>query len=143
MSELSRREFAKLIAAAGVASRFPQIQTNRVIGIQVGAVSFVDEGMAPVLDRFQRGPYQRPIYRDVHVWSWHRRTASSRPTVAGSRQAGVRHRFSRRQLCAHARQLLHAHFPEKDRGPGPSGVRRSCQSSSASAVATHEGLLLV
>ena len=54
MSELSRREFAKLIAAAGVASRFPQIQTNRVIGIQVGAVSFVDEGMAPVLDRFQR-----------------------------------------------------------------------------------------
>src|SRR5207247_6648779 len=54
MSELSRREFAKLIAAAGVASRFPQIQTNRVIGIQVGAVSFVDEGVEPVLDRFQR-----------------------------------------------------------------------------------------
>src|SRR5437667_1944674 len=54
MSELARREFAKLIAAAGVASRFPQIQTNRVIGIQVGAVSFVDEGVAPVLDRFQR-----------------------------------------------------------------------------------------
>ena len=55
MSELSRREFAKLIAAAGVASRFPQIQTaNRVIGIQVGAVSFLDEGIASLLDRFQR-----------------------------------------------------------------------------------------
>ena len=55
MNELSRREFAKLIAAAGVASRFPQIQTtNRVIGIQVGAVSFLDEGIASVLDRFQR-----------------------------------------------------------------------------------------
>src|SRR5881392_1212044 len=55
MNELSRREFAKLIAAAGVASRFPQIQiTSRVIGIQVGAVSFLDEGIASVLDRFQR-----------------------------------------------------------------------------------------
>src|SRR3989454_9362821 len=55
MNELSRREFAKLIAVAGVASRFPQIQTtNRVIGIQVGAVSFLDEGIASLLDRFQR-----------------------------------------------------------------------------------------
>jgi len=55
MNELSRREFTKLIAAAGVATRFPQIQTtNRVIGIQVGAVSFVDEGISSVLDRFQR-----------------------------------------------------------------------------------------
>jgi hypothetical protein len=54
MNELSRREFTKLMAAAGVATRFPQIQaTNRVIGIQVGAVSFVDEGIASVLDRFQ------------------------------------------------------------------------------------------
>ena len=62
MSELSRREFAKLIAAAGVASRFPQIQTNRVIGIQVGAVSFVDEGMAPVLDRFQRDAHINALF---------------------------------------------------------------------------------
>ena len=54
MNELSRREFTKLIAAAGVATRFPQMQTTcRVLGIQVGAVSFVDEGIASVLDRFQ------------------------------------------------------------------------------------------
>jgi len=55
MTELSRRAFAKLIAAAGVASRFPQAaQTaTRTIGIQVGAISFVDEGIQPVLDRFQ------------------------------------------------------------------------------------------
>lgn len=55
MSELSRREFAKLLAAS-VASRIP-LQTptnNRTIGIQVGAVSFVDEGIDLVLDRFQR-----------------------------------------------------------------------------------------
>src|SRR5204863_985475 len=56
MSELSRREFAKLVGAAGIASSFPQQpQTSRrTIGIQVGAVSFVDEGDEPVLDRFQR-----------------------------------------------------------------------------------------
>jgi len=56
MSELSRREFAKLVGAAGIASSFPQQpQTSRrTIGIQVGAVSFVDEGVEPVLDRFQR-----------------------------------------------------------------------------------------
>ena len=56
MSELSRREFAKLIGAAGIASSFPRQSqtTSRTIGIQVGAVSFVDEGVEPVLDRFQR-----------------------------------------------------------------------------------------
>ncbi len=56
MSELSRREFAKLMAAAGVAASLPQEgrASGRTIGIQVGAVSFVDEGVAPVLDRFQR-----------------------------------------------------------------------------------------
>src|SRR5438270_3854578 len=56
MSELSRREFAKVLAAVGIASRFPQkAQTaDRTIGIQVGAVSFVDEGVGPLLDRFQR-----------------------------------------------------------------------------------------
>ncbi len=56
MSELSRREFAKLIAAAGMASRFPQHLQNsdRTIGIQVGAVSFIDEGVDSLLDRFQR-----------------------------------------------------------------------------------------
>jgi len=56
MTELSRREFAKLIAAVGAAARFPQ-QAHAVaptIAIQVGAVSFVDEGVAPVLDRFQQ-----------------------------------------------------------------------------------------
>src|SRR5438034_7306795 len=62
MSELSRREFAKLIAAAAVASRFPQIETDRVIGIQVGAVSFVDEGMVPVLDRFQRDAHLNALF---------------------------------------------------------------------------------
>src|SRR5712671_6955505 len=56
MSELSRRDFAKLIGAVSIASSFPlQSQaTSRTIGIQVGAVSFVDEEVESVLDRFQR-----------------------------------------------------------------------------------------
>jgi hypothetical protein len=56
MTELSRREFAKLIAAAGISSHIPLAdrQADPTVGIQVGAVSFVDEGVAPVLDRFQR-----------------------------------------------------------------------------------------
>ena len=56
MSELSRREFAKLMAGAGVATHFrqPAEPTAWTIGIQVGAVSFVDEGVDPVLDLFQR-----------------------------------------------------------------------------------------
>src|SRR5437016_7778364 len=57
--ELSRREFAKMIAAATVVQptvvpRFPQSQEQHTIGIQVGAVSFVDENVEPVLERFQR-----------------------------------------------------------------------------------------
>jgi hypothetical protein len=53
MNELSRREFTKLMAVAGVAARFPNVQRDRTNGIQVGAVSFVDEGVDNVLDRFQ------------------------------------------------------------------------------------------
>jgi hypothetical protein len=78
MNNLSRREFTKMLAAAGLATGVPaasyaeqQTETHhasnsasaetakpvasadRMVGIQVGAVSFVDEGIAPVLDRFQ------------------------------------------------------------------------------------------
>ena len=52
--ELSRREFAKMMAAATVVPRFPQPQEQQTIGMQVGAVSFVDENVEPVLERFQR-----------------------------------------------------------------------------------------
>src|SRR5438105_5018752 len=55
MNELSRREFNKLAAAAGLGAPLAHaVPTEaKMIGIQVGAVSFVDEGIAPVLDRFQ------------------------------------------------------------------------------------------
>src|SRR5689334_14953674 len=56
MPEITRREFTKLLAATGVAASLPseaQTANQRMIGIQVGAISFIDEGVAPVLDRFQ------------------------------------------------------------------------------------------
>ena len=56
MTEFSRRDFAKLISAAGIGANLPfAAQTSdRTVAIQVGAVSFVDEGVAPVLDRCQK-----------------------------------------------------------------------------------------
>ncbi|HWG59485.1 MAG TPA: hypothetical protein VN661_10615 [Candidatus Acidoferrales bacterium] len=56
--DLSRREFTKLVAGAGagMAAGFPAHAeaAGRTIAIQVGAVSFVDEGVDQVLDIFQR-----------------------------------------------------------------------------------------
>jgi hypothetical protein len=55
MTELSRREFTKLLVTSGMAAALPQQSTGaKTIGIQVGAVSFVDEGVGAVLDRLQR-----------------------------------------------------------------------------------------
>lgn len=56
MIDLSRREFAKLMAGATAAAHFRggPAAPSRTVGIQVGAVSFVDEGVEPVLDTFQR-----------------------------------------------------------------------------------------
>ena len=55
MINITRREFTKLATAAGVGVRLPlwADPPARMFGIQVGAVSFVDEGVAGVLDRFQ------------------------------------------------------------------------------------------
>jgi len=56
MTDVSRRDFAKLITAAAIGTNvpLPGKTSDRTIAIQVGAVSFVDEGIAPVLDRFQK-----------------------------------------------------------------------------------------
>jgi len=56
-SEVNRREFIKVTAGAGAAlavpmSGFPS-SAQKMIGIQVGAVSFVDEGTEKVLDVLQ------------------------------------------------------------------------------------------
>src|SRR5213082_277953 len=57
---MDRRTFAKVaagaVAPAPVAAQqeFVWPASKKMIGIQVGAVSFVDEGVDPVLDNFER-----------------------------------------------------------------------------------------
>lgn len=55
MAEVTRREFGKVAAAAACAAAVPgwAASANPMIGIQVGAVSFTDEGVEAVLDRLQ------------------------------------------------------------------------------------------
>ena len=56
--DLDRREFMKLTAAAGASLAMPMsattVGTSKTVGIQVGAVSFVDEGTEKVLDTLQQ-----------------------------------------------------------------------------------------
>ena len=57
-SDVNRREFLKITAAAGAALAMPTlgqaaVSSNKMIGIQVGAISFVDEGTEKVLDILQ------------------------------------------------------------------------------------------
>ena len=52
--DMNRREFLKITAGTGAALAIPTVGhsavTSKMIGIQVGAVSFVDEGTDKVLD---------------------------------------------------------------------------------------------
>src|SRR5436305_10973173 len=57
MTEINRREFAKLATASVAGAAIPAWSARtaeKMIGIQIGAVSFVDEGVGPVLDRLQQ-----------------------------------------------------------------------------------------
>jgi len=55
--DVNRREFLKITAGAGAALAMPTsghtAVSSKMIGIQVGAVSFVDEGTEKVLDVLQ------------------------------------------------------------------------------------------
>jgi hypothetical protein len=58
-SDVSRREFMKLTAATGASLAMPSLadaatpSSSKMIGIQIGAISFVDEGTEKVLDVLQ------------------------------------------------------------------------------------------
>src|SRR5258708_28194406 len=56
MDEITRRDFAQLSLAgvAGISLDAQTAPTKKTIGIQVGAVSFIDEGVEPVLDNLER-----------------------------------------------------------------------------------------
>src|SRR5450755_4255791 len=57
--DVNRREFLKITAGAGAALTMPTLgqtavaSSSKMIGIQVGAISFVDEGTEKVLDVLQ------------------------------------------------------------------------------------------
>ena len=57
-SDVNRREFLKITAGASAALAMPTlghaaVSSSKMIGIQVGAISFVDEGTDKVLDVLQ------------------------------------------------------------------------------------------
>ena len=119
---MNRREFIETSAGAMGAAMLPLSESPRVqaatrpIGIQVGAVSFLDEGTDRVLDTLVGDRRCRhAVPRDVHLRPRHRRTAAPRQRAARSRQAGVRRQLSRRQLRDAAPAVLqeHAILPQK------------------------------
>ncbi len=51
---MNRRNFVQATAAGALAATAAPAAGSKMIGIQVGAVSFVDEGVEKVLDVFQK-----------------------------------------------------------------------------------------
>ena len=71
-SDVNRREFLKLSAEAGAALAMPAVafpgQSKTMIGIQVGAVSFVDEGTEQVLDNLQERACVNTLFLAVFTY---------------------------------------------------------------------------
>ena len=94
--DVNRREFLKITAGAGADLAMPTSGHNavssKIIGIQVGAVSFVDEGTEKVLDVLQEHACVNSLFLAVFTYG---RSAS----------AGARH-FIRagRATCCRARR---------------------------------------
>ena len=73
-SDVSRREFMKITAAAGAAAAMPAlghaaaVSSSKMIGIQVGAISFVDEGTEQVLDILQERACVNTLFLAVFTY---------------------------------------------------------------------------
>src|ERR1700723_1230874 len=71
-SDVTRREFLKVTAGAGAALAMPASAQTAVspktIGIQVGAVSFVDEGTEKVLDVLQERACVNTLFLAVFTY---------------------------------------------------------------------------
>jgi len=73
-SDLNRREFIEMTAGAGAALSIPSMEHNAVtssskmIGIQVGAISFVDEGVEKVLDVLQERACVNTLFLAVFTY---------------------------------------------------------------------------
>jgi len=71
-SDVNRREFLKLGAASGAVLAMPAVawpnQSKTMIGIQLGAVSFVDEGTEQVLDNLQERARVNTLFLAVFTY---------------------------------------------------------------------------
>jgi hypothetical protein len=71
-SDLNRREFLKVTAGAGAALAMPTLGhtavSSKTIGIQVGAISFVDEGTERVLDVLQERASVNTLFLAVFTY---------------------------------------------------------------------------
>src|SRR5208283_4434068 len=71
-SDVNRREFLKIAAGAGAALAMPApghtSASSKMIGIQVGAVSFVDEGTEKVLDVLQERASVNTLFLAVFTY---------------------------------------------------------------------------
>jgi len=69
---MDRRNFIKTSAAASSAALAaappPQTASSRMIGIQVGAISFLDEGVEKVLDIFQERASVNTLFLAVFTY---------------------------------------------------------------------------
>src|SRR6202162_5127252 len=70
--DVNRREFLKITAGAGAALAIPSpghtAVSSKMIGIQVGAVSFVDEGTEKVLDVLQERACVNTLFLAVFTY---------------------------------------------------------------------------
>ena len=72
-SDLSRRAFMKLTAQTGAALAMPPLgetapSSSKMIGIQIGAISFVDEGTERVLDMLQEHASVNTLFLAVFTY---------------------------------------------------------------------------
>ena len=73
-SDVNRREFMKITAGAGAALAMPTlgqaaaVSSSKMIGIQVGAISFVDEGTEKVLDVLQERACVNTLFLAVFTY---------------------------------------------------------------------------
>src|SRR6266849_8837763 len=71
-SDVNRREFLKIAAGAGAALAMPApahpAASSKMIGIQVGSVSFVDEGTEKVLDTLQERACVNTLFLAVFTY---------------------------------------------------------------------------
>src|SRR5438045_8352039 len=70
--DVNRREFLKIAAETGVALAIPNLghaaASSKMIGIQVGAISFVDEGTERVLDVLQERASVNTLFLAVFTY---------------------------------------------------------------------------